>query len=110
VENWRHVWPVETICRVMRVSPHGYRSWRTRPIGKTLMQEHLVMAMAGWDSDTSAPPRKIEELVRIAAGRLIRPSGEMLNWITISASQSARVNPMVTVTVGNRDFCEKRSQ
>jgi transposase InsO family protein len=21
VENWRHVWPVETICRVMQVSP-----------------------------------------------------------------------------------------
>ncbi len=32
VESWRHLWPVEAICRVMRVSTRGYRSWRTRPM------------------------------------------------------------------------------
>ena len=32
VENWRHIWSVATLCRVMQVSPRRYRSWRTRPI------------------------------------------------------------------------------
>ena len=32
VENWHHVWPVEMLCRVMRVSSRGYRSWRSSMI------------------------------------------------------------------------------
>ena len=39
-------------------------------LGKTLMHEHLVMAMAGWDTDTGAPPRKTEDLVRICVDRI----------------------------------------
>lgn len=39
-------------------------------LGKTLMHEHLVMAMAGWDTDTSAPVRKTEDLVRICVDRI----------------------------------------
>lgn len=26
VEIWRHIWLVEMICRVMQISPRGYRS------------------------------------------------------------------------------------
>lgn len=44
VENWRHVWTVETICRVMRVSPRGYRSWRTRPISQLARTDMSVLA------------------------------------------------------------------
>lgn len=44
MENWRHVWPVETICRVMRVSPRGYRSWRTRPISQRARTDMSVLA------------------------------------------------------------------
>jgi phosphotriesterase-related protein len=39
-------------------------------LGKTLMHEHLVMAMAGWESDTSAPIRKTEDLVQICVDRI----------------------------------------
>jgi len=34
-------------------------------LGKTLMHEHLVMAMSGWDSDTSVPRRSLEDTVAI---------------------------------------------
>lgn len=39
-------------------------------LGQTLMHEHLVMAMAGWESDTSAPVRKTEDLVQICVDRI----------------------------------------
>lgn len=42
----------------------------TEALGKTLMHEHLVMAMAGWESDTSAPVRRAEDLVQICVDRV----------------------------------------
>ena len=39
-------------------------------LGQTLMHEHLVMAMAGWESDTSAPVRKMDDLVQICVDRI----------------------------------------
>lgn len=34
VENWRHLWSVEAMCRVMQVNPRGYRSWRVWPMSR----------------------------------------------------------------------------
>lgn len=39
-------------------------------LGRTLMHEHLVMAMAGWESDTGARVRDMGELVRICVDRI----------------------------------------
>lgn len=44
VESWRHIWSVEMICRVMRVSPRGYRSWRPRPISRRERTDMKVLA------------------------------------------------------------------
>lgn len=44
MESWRHVWPVETICRVMQISARGYRSWRTRPISQRDRTDMKVLA------------------------------------------------------------------
>lgn len=44
VEDWRHVWLVETICRIMRVSARGYHSWRTRPISQRTRTDTFVLA------------------------------------------------------------------
>jgi putative transposase len=44
VESWRHVWRVETICRVMQVSPRGYRSWRSRPVSQHARTDMRVLA------------------------------------------------------------------
>jgi transposase InsO family protein len=35
---------VETICRVMQISPRGYRSWRTRPISQRSRTDMKVLA------------------------------------------------------------------
>jgi putative transposase len=44
VENWRHLWQVERICRVMRVSARGYRSWRARPASQRTRGDMKVLA------------------------------------------------------------------
>ncbi len=44
MESWRHVWRVETICRVMQVSPRGYRSWRSRPVSQRARTDMRVLA------------------------------------------------------------------
>ncbi len=44
VDSWRHVWRVETICRVMQVSERGYRSWRARPISHRDRTDMKVLA------------------------------------------------------------------
>ena len=44
MESWRHQWRVETICRVMRVSPRGYRAWRSRPMSRRDRTDMKVLA------------------------------------------------------------------
>jgi putative transposase len=44
VYSWRHQWRVETICRVMRVSARGYRSWRARPASGRSRGDMKVLA------------------------------------------------------------------
>jgi phosphotriesterase-related protein len=39
-------------------------------LGATLMHEHLVIAFAGWESDTAAPVRTTEDLVRICVDHI----------------------------------------
>jgi putative transposase len=44
VHNWRHVWPVEMLCRVMQVSTRGYRSWHARPTSRRSRGDMKVLA------------------------------------------------------------------
>lgn len=44
VESWRRRWPVEMLCRVMRVSTRGYRSWRSRPVSQRTRTDMAVLA------------------------------------------------------------------
>jgi putative transposase len=44
VDSWRHIWQVETICRVMQVSARGYRSWRARPASRRSRGDMKVLA------------------------------------------------------------------
>ena len=86
MESWRHVWPVETICRVMQVSPRGYRSWRSRPVSQRARTDMRVLAHIREQYSLSlgsyGRPRMTMELkeVGLAAGerrvgRLMRING-----------------------------------
>ena len=50
MESWRHVWRVETICRVMQVSPRGYRAWRSRPVSQRARTDMRVLAHNRFDN------------------------------------------------------------
>ena len=44
IDAWRHQWRVATLCRVMRVSERGYRSWRGRPTSTHARTDMKVQA------------------------------------------------------------------
>lgn len=44
VDSWRHIRPVETICRMMQISTRGYRSWRSRPVSQRSRTDMKVLA------------------------------------------------------------------
>jgi len=44
VKEWCHVWPVETICRVMQVTSRGYRAGRQRPMSQRQRGDMKVLA------------------------------------------------------------------
>ena len=86
MESWRHVWPVETICRVMQVSPRGYRSWRSRPVSQRARTDMRVLAHIREQYSLSlgsyGRPRMTMELKEVGlavgerrVGRLMRING-----------------------------------
>ena len=86
MESWRHVWPVEAICRVMRVSTRGYRSWRSRPMSQRDRTDMKVLAHIREQSSLSlgsyGRPRMTMELKEVGldvgerrVGRLMRING-----------------------------------
>ena len=44
VKAWRHIWRVETICRVMQVTTRGFRKWLTRPMSSRQRGDMKVLA------------------------------------------------------------------
>ena len=44
VKAWRHVWQVQTICRVMQVTTRGFRKWLTRPMSSRQRGDMKVLA------------------------------------------------------------------
>ena len=44
MHSWRHICPVETLCRVMQLSTRGYRSWRSRPMSRRARGDMKVLA------------------------------------------------------------------
>ena len=86
VHNWRHIWRIETICRVMRVSTRGYRSWRSRPMSQRDRTDMKVLAHIREQSSLSlgsyGRPRMTMELKEVGldvgerrVGRLMRING-----------------------------------
>ena len=34
IDTWKEEWPVEFLCRVMRITSRGFRAWRGRPMSQ----------------------------------------------------------------------------
>ena len=44
VKAWRHIWRVQTICRVMQVTERGFRKWLTRPMSSRQRGDMTLLA------------------------------------------------------------------
>jgi hypothetical protein len=44
IKQWRHVWQVQTICRVMEVTTRSFRKWLARPISQRQRGDMKVLA------------------------------------------------------------------
>ena len=86
VDAHRSEVPVDRLCRIMDVSPRGYRSWRSRPISTSQQQDMVVLAhireQFALSLGSYGRPRMTEELkeqgLRVGhrrVGRLMRENG-----------------------------------
>ena len=66
IETWRNVWPIEQMCRVLKVTSRGYRAWRSRPMNKRQRRDLVILAhireQHGLALGSYGRPRMTEEL------------------------------------------------
>lgn len=93
VESWRHVWPVETIRRMMRIGTRGYRSGRSRPISQRCRTDmkvlahireqyslslggysHPRMAMEFKEAGLAIGERRVGRLMKISGLAMVKPA------------------------------------
>ena len=44
IDAWKEEWPVEFLCRVMRVTSRGFRAWRVRPMSQRQRDDMVILA------------------------------------------------------------------
>ena len=86
IDAWREEWPVELLCRVMRVTSRGFRAWRVRPISQQQRDDMVILAYIREQHRLNlqrySRPRMTEELRELGLkvghrhiGRLMRENG-----------------------------------
>ncbi len=86
VEKHRRIIPTERLCRIVDVTPRGYRAWRNRPASRPQREDMVLLAHIREQHRLSLSsygrPRMTEELKEIGlnvghrrVGRLMRQNG-----------------------------------
>jgi putative transposase len=44
IDVWKKVWPIEQLCRVLKVTSRGYRAWRSRRMSKRQRTDLVILA------------------------------------------------------------------
>ncbi len=44
IDAWKEEWPVEFLCKVMRVTSRGFRAWRVRPMSQRQRDDMVILA------------------------------------------------------------------
>ena len=93
IDVWKEEWPVEFLCRVMRVTSRGFRAWRVRPMSQRQRDDMVILAHIREQHRLSLQsygrPRMTEELqelgLKVGHRRVGRLMGE--NGIKIIRTQ-----------------------
>lgn len=83
IDAWKKVWPIEQMCRVLKVTSRGFRAWRSRPMGKRQRKDLVILAHIREQHSLAlgsyGRPRMTEELKELGlavghrrVGRLMR--------------------------------------
>ena len=86
IDAWKEEWPVELLCRVMRVTSRGFRAWRVRPMSQRQRGDLVILAHIREQHRLSLQsygrPRINDKLQELAmsvgqrrVGRLMRDNG-----------------------------------
>ena len=86
IDAWKEEWPVELLCRVMRVTSRGFRAWRVRPMSQRQRGDMVILAHIREQHRLSllsyGRPRMTDELQELGVsvgqrrvGRLMRDNG-----------------------------------
>ena len=86
IDTWKEEWPVEFLCKVMRVTSRGFRAWRGRPMSQRQRGDVVILAHIREQNRLSLQsygrPRMTEELQELGVsvwhrrvGRLMRDNG-----------------------------------
>ena len=86
IEVWKEEWPVEFLCKVMRVTSRGFRAWRVRPMSQRQRDDMVILAhireQYRLSLESYGRPRMTEELQELGVnvghrrvGRLMRDNG-----------------------------------
>ena len=86
IDTWKEEWPVEFLCRVMRVTSRGFRAWRVRPMSQRQRGDMVILAhireQHRLSLESYGRPRMTEELQELGVkvghrrvGRLMRDNG-----------------------------------
>ena len=44
IDAWKEEWPVELLCRIMRVTSRGFRAWLVSPMSQRQRDDMVILA------------------------------------------------------------------
>lgn len=82
IDVWKKVWPIEQLCRVLRVTSRGYRAWRSRAMSSRQRKDLVILAHIREQHDLAlgsyGRPRMTEELKELGLGVGHRRVGRLM--------------------------------
>ena len=86
IDTWKKVWPIELLCKVLRVTSRGYRAWKARPMSQRQRDDMVIPAhireQHRLSGESYGRPRVTEELQELGLnvghrriGRLMQENG-----------------------------------
>ena len=109
IKVWKEEWPVEFLCKVMRVTSRGFRAWRVRPMSQRQRDDMVILAhireQHRLSLESYGRPRITEELQKLGVnvghrrvGRLMRDNGIKIirtqkHKVTTDSNHASNISP-----------------
>jgi len=109
IKVWKEEWPVEFLCKVMRVTSRGFRAWRVRPMSQRQRDDMVILAhireQHRLSLESYGRPRITEELQELGVnvghrrvGRLMRDNGIKIirtqkHKVTTDSNHASNISP-----------------